>query len=366
MRKAWFLVPIVAAALASRAAAVDVADGKLSVGGFGQWGYGRTAGENAYFVGNREGNYENAQFSLAVTAQPQDDVLVAGQVFLAPDGEVSLDWAFGEYRLHDLLRVRAGKVKNPFGIFMEVKDVGTLRPFFTLPHSIYGAGGFGAEAYLGAGITGEWLGRSGWGLTYDLFGGALAMPVFEPRQVLGGPAPYDFSTVTVEEREAKDVVGGRLVLATPLAGLSFRLSGFTGEIEEGVLTERLTVYGVSAEWALDRFQLRGELFRATVGTEETNLAGYAEVAWNVLPKVQLALRYESLREEREGIPQQSSLLHHDEVAVGLSYWPSPNLAFKGSYHRADGNRFAIPALSAADGSIDGRTDLFVVGAQFAF
>ncbi len=367
MRKAWFLSSLVAVAIASRAAAIDVADGRLTVGGFGQWGYGRTAGENAYFVGNEEGNYENAQFSLAVTAQPEDDVLVAGQIFLAPDGEVSLDWAFGEYRLHDYLRLRAGKVKNPFGIFMEVKDVGTLRPFFTLPHSIYGAGGFGAESYLGAGLTGEWEGAAGWGVAYDLFGGALEMPVFEPEQaLLAGPPPFDFSAVQVEEREAKDVVGGRLIIATPATGLSFRLSGFTGSVEEGGSKERITVYGVSAEYALDRFQIRGEVLRATIGSEETNLAGYAEASWNVLPKVQVALRFEALRREREGIPDRNPILEHVEGAVGLSYWPSPNLAFKASYHRADGNRFAIPAISAVDGSIEGRTDLFVAGAQFAF
>lgn len=366
MRRAWLTVFLVAVAIGSRAGAIDVADGRLTVGGFGQWGYGRTAGENAYFVGNEEGNYENAQFSLAVTAQPQDDVLVAGQIFFAPDGEVSLDWAFGEYRLHDYLRLRAGKVKNPMGIFMEVKDVGTLRPFFTLPHSIYGAGGFGAEAYLGAGITGEWQG-TGWGIAYDLFGGAMEVPAFEPEAVLEvGPPPFDFSTVAVEEREEKDVVGGRLVITTPVTGLSFRLSGSTGEVEEGLSTERLTVYGVSAEYNLDRFQVRGEVFRGRLGSEETLLAGYAEVAWNVLPKLQVAVRFEAMRDEKEGIPDGNPLLRHTEGAVGLSYWPTPNLAFKTSYHRADGNRFAIPSISAADGSIDRQTDLFVAGAQFSF
>ena len=82
--------------------------------------------------------------------------MVAGQIFVNAEGEFSLDWGFAEYRIHDLLRLRAGKMKNPFGIFMEVKDVGTLRPFFSLPYSIYGAGNMASEAYLGAGLTGSY------------------------------------------------------------------------------------------------------------------------------------------------------------------------------------------------------------------
>jgi hypothetical protein len=359
--------------LAPRASATEVADGKLTLSGFGQWAYGRTTTENAAFVGNEEGNYENAQFALALTANPEERVVVAGQVFLAADGEVSLDWAFAEYRFHDLLHLRAGKVKNPLGIFMEVKDVGTLRPFFTLPQSVYGPANFAAESYLGAGLIGEWEASSRWGLGYDLYIGALALDAFEPTTALPldptDPAsPLDFSSVAVEEEEARGVIGGRVVLTTPVDGLSFRVSGYTGQHTEEGREERTRVacYGLSAEYALDRLQLRGEVFRATEGDVESSLAGYAEVAWNFHPKLQAALRFEQLRQEKEGVPDSSPLLEHTEGALGLSWWPSPSLVVKASYHYIDGNRFALPALSRADGTVDRRTDLFVAGAQFSF
>lgn len=363
---------VAVAALASRAAALDVAEGKLTVAGFGHWGYGETANENVYLVGDDDGRYDNAQFSLAVTAYPEEALVVAGQVFLTASGEATLDWAFAEYRLHDLARVRAGKVKNPLGIFMEVKDVGTLRPFFSLPQSIYGAGNLGAESYVGAGITGEWQAMSGWGLAYDAYVGALAIAAFEPTAAppvgAGGTAPpFDFSAVGVEEEEATDVLGGRVVLTTPVDGLTFRLSGYTGKLEEDEReATRIVTYGASAEYALEDVQLRGELFRSTEGDVETNVAGYVEVAWTFLPRLQAAARYERARQEKEGVPDDSPLLDHDEVAFGLAYWPSPNLVVKASYHRVEGNRFAVPALSADDGSVPSRTDLFVAGAQFSF
>ena len=359
------------AALAAPARAIDVADGKLTVSGFGHWGYGQTGNENAYLVGTDEGSYDNAQFSLALTATPQENVVVAGQIFLTSSGEATIDWAFGEYRVSDGVRLRAGKVKNPFGIFMEVKDVGTLRPFFTLPQSVYGASNFAAESYLGAGLTGAWEGER-WGLGYDLYVGALEIPAFEPTTApmigLDGAAPpFDFAAVGVEEEEAKPVVGGRLVLSTPVDGLTFRVTGYEGSLEvPDVEALRLTCFGVSAEWALDRFQIRAEAFRAGEGEVETNSGAYAEVAWSFLPKLQAALRVEAARQEKDGVADDSPLLRHDEVAFGLAYWASASLVFKASYHHVEGNRFAVPAVSADDGSVPLRTDLFVTGAQFSF
>jgi hypothetical protein len=367
MRAKGILTAIAAALLAGRAGAVDVGDGKLTVSGFGEWGYGRTTNGNAYLLGEEDGGYDNAQFALALTAQPQDHVIVAGQLFVARDGEVSLDWAFAEYRLHDLLRVRAGKVKNPLGLFMEVKDVGTLRPFFTLPQSIYGPAEFAAEAYLGVGITGEWTGARGWGLAWDAYAGALEIPSFEPGEaVLAGPPPWDF-TAARDVEEAKGVVGGRVAVSTPVDGLTARVSAFTGElagIDGG--TKRVTVVGASGEYAVERLQLRGELFRGAEGDEETNVGGYAEVAWSFLPNVQAALRYDASRQHRDGVSPDSRFLRHREGAVGVSYWPSPSLVFKASYHAVDGNRFAVPAVSRPDGSLDRTTHLFVAGAQFSF
>ncbi|HEX9052494.1 MAG TPA: hypothetical protein VF841_18350 [Anaeromyxobacter sp.] len=366
MRTRWMIVSLAVGALASRAGAIDVADGRLGVSGFGEWGYGRTWNENDYLLGTKAGSYANAQFGLTVTARPQDALVVAGQVFYGADGEVGLDWAFAEWRVDDLLRIRVGKVKNPFGLFMEVKDVGTLRPFFTLPQSIYGPTNFAAESYLGAGITGEWQAPSGWGLAYDAYGGGLQIPTFEPSMALeGGPPPYDFASVPRHDEVARDVVGGRLGLLSPFDGLVVRVTAFTGTLappDRG--EERISCVGVSGEWATDRVQLRGEWFRAQEGSSETHLGGYAEAAWTFLPKLQLALRLDESHQHAAGVP--SNLLEHREGAAGLSYWPSPNLVFKVSYHQIDGNRFAVPRMSAPDGAVARHTQLLVAGAQFSF
>lgn len=356
---------------ASQAAAIDVANGKLAVNGFGEWGYGRTSNANAYLAGEEDGRYANAQFALALTARPQPDLVVAGQVLVGRTGEASLEWGFAEYRVSDLLRIRAGKVKNPLGLFMEVKQVGTLRPFFTLSQAFYGPTNFAAEAYLGAGLTGEWQGKRGWGVAYDAYAGALEIPTFEPGRALAappGPDGYDFAAQAVHAEVARDVLGGRVGLLTPFEGVTVRLSAFTGTVAEQLpdgtaSDERIVAFAVSGEWVHDRFQVRGEWFRAAEGSLETHLGGYAEVAWSVLPKLQLALRFDESHQHLDGVA--AALLEHHETVAGVSWWANPNLVFKASYHFVEGNRFAVPAVSA-DGLLDRDTQLVVAGAQFSF
>jgi hypothetical protein len=370
MRLAAPAVLAVSLLAAVPARAVDVADGTLSVNGFGQAGYGRTNG-NTFLVGNEEGQYQNSTLALTVTARPAERLTVAGQLFFDASGEAAADWAFAEWSASDLLRLRVGKIKQPLGLSMEVLDVGTLRPFFTLPVSIYGPANMGAEAYYGAGITGE-AELGAWGLGYDLYGGEIVMHMYQPFElaVAAPGGPWDFSTAEHEEANARNVIGGRVTLTTPLDGLSFRASAFSGtrtEIEGGTAVEKLrtTVVGVSAEYAVDRFALRGELFRESEGDFETAVAGYVEGAAFVTERLQLAARVEGLQLDAEDFTGPPSLLRHREAAVGVNYWLRPELVFKVSFHAIKGNRFAVPS-GAASGPLPDRTNLVIAGAQLSF
>ncbi|BDG03213.1 OprO/OprP family phosphate-selective porin [Anaeromyxobacter oryzae] len=348
---------------------VELAEGKLSVAGFGEWAFGETrGGGNRYVVGTRDGNYQNAELALAVIARPDDSVVVASQLFMGRDGEVDLDWAFVEWRPPVPFRVRLGKIKQPFGALMELKDVGTVRPFFTLPQSVYGPAHLGAEAYLGAGLTGDVkLGGDGYALDWDLYGGAMNLPVYEPFAVLATPPPWTFPQV--ESELARNVVGARLTLATPVDGLVFRVSGYTGtmKMEEatGESDVRLTVGGLTAEYVDDRFTLRAEAFGRKEGSFEDGYGAYVDAGAFVTKHVQVAVRAEVSRSHVDGIPSSSTLLRHDEAAVGANYWFTPDVVFKLSYHLVYGNRFATPDVSA-DGVLQKRTELVVAGTQFSF
>ena len=80
--------------------------------------------------------------AITVTAQPMDRLRVGiqflGRSFGSSGGDqVVIDWAYGDYRWKDQLGFRAGKVKLPFGLYNEGRDVDMLRTCIFLPQSIY-------------------------------------------------------------------------------------------------------------------------------------------------------------------------------------------------------------------------------------
>ena len=70
-------------------------------------------------------------------------------------------------------------------------------------------------------------------------------------------------------------------------------------------------------------------------------------------------------------PAAPSLLGHSETVFGLNYWFDHNFVLKGSFHLVDGNLFAGPddeefGQVLLAGTLDDRTNLFLIGAQFSF
>jgi hypothetical protein len=369
MHRILLAVLVVALWAAPRAgAAVDVADGKLSVNGYGSWAYARTAAHNLYGDATPEGNYDLAMFDLALSARPTPDVFVHAQLGFDRD-EVSAEWVFGEWRAIDAFRLRAGKICQPLGNFAETRFTGTLRPFFDLPKAIYGAGEIGATSFLGVGATGDVPFDSGWGLAYDLYGGEVRVPAFEPYDALRPGADVSAALTDVQDKRLRNLVGLRFSVTTPF-DLVVRVSGYGGQVDDDA-NGRVAyhVEGVSALYRGERLWLSAELFTAEEMHHERTVAAYAEVAWFVTPHWQVAARAEAARVTLYGdtvaIPDGDQLTRHAEAALGVSYWLSPSMVLKASVHETRGNRFAVPA-AGIDAGLRDRTLSFVSGAQFSF
>jgi hypothetical protein len=344
------------------ARAVDLGDGKFSLNGYGSVAYMRTNG-NAYVLGTQEGGYDNVDMAILLTVKPTDDVAILTQFTIASPQEASVDFAFGEWRPSDLLRLRFGKIKQPIGIYNEIFDVGTVRPFFSLPSAIYGPAGITTEAYFGVGATGAFDLKGageGWNLAYDLYGGNATMAVFEPFEAAATPgAPIGEE----EEIATRDMIGARLIANAPVDGLDFRLSGFRGRRPDATLV----VYGLSVEYLSDRLWARAELFRELELDQHTSNAGYVELGYFLTPHWQVAGRLEGSWISGSDTPSDSSTNHHREAAVGLNYWFNRQLVLKASVHGVDGNRFATPGAGAiASDPLPTQTTLYVVGTQFSF
>jgi predicted porin len=180
------------------------------------------------------------------------------------------------------------------------------------------------------------------------------------------------------------MVGGRIVLRTPLAGLGVGLSGYKGEV--GQIDETgedihlpQTTFGGYLDYAGDRALLRAEAFRHLLGSSDarTRMDGwYTEGAYRVFGPWQLAARYERMDMDMSMgmgmMPAMASLMRHEAVTFGLNYWFDMGFVLKASYHNVEGNRFAHPTdvselrQAIMDGDLPPSTDAFLIGAQFSF
>ncbi len=365
-----------AVALAPAAArAIDVADGKLSINGNGGWAYLRTD-HNLYGLAEPQARWDTAMFDLLLSARPMPDLVLNAQIGFDPvsgdeDGDgVSLEWAFAEWRFSDLARLRAGKVKQPFGNYAELQFVGTARPFYTLPQGIYGPSEMAAESYWGVGLTGEALAASGWGLQWDVYGGALGATVYEPWRKLETPPSQELQKP--EDMLHRDLLGARLSLLTPW-DVTLRASGFHATMqpmEAGEPAEKadLWVAGLSLFYRGEVLWLSAEAFGTREPGAETQRTAYLEAAVFLWRKLQLAARGETVRVSLPGVATQP-LLQHDEVAVGLNWWFDPSFVVKVSGHAVRGKRFTQavdPGTTFPYAEPTDRTNALVIGTQFTF
>jgi hypothetical protein len=356
--------------LAVPASAIEVADGHLNVSGFGGWQFGLT-NQNSYLAGTADSNFKNANAGLNVAGVAADRIKAVVQFSFKEDVDgphFSFDYGFAEYDVSDAFKIRAGQVKQPFGLSTETFNIGTLRPFLDLPQAVYGASGFVGLAYKGVGITGE-VPLGNWSLTYDVYGGGIDLVEYiAPEQYLHGE---QVSILTEEYREStRGLLGGRVNLQTPIEGLRFGASGYGGwEIGSNLRF----VAGAHVEYVDDAWLVRAEYAHETVVNDLIQDGAYLEAAYHLTRHWQFAAQGGVLLVSLPGVPNPAvpSFNVHEELALGVNFWVTQGLVFKVAVHRVWGNRFAGPEPETYEGVISSgqlktTTNLVQAGVQFSF
>lgn len=336
---------------------------KIEVHGYGGWSFGRTTDNlntNFFLFAHARGDYFHNEFALNVTAPLSDRLTIVAQPFWhsghhANQTASGMDYVFGEWKFNDAARFRVGNVKQPFGLYTEIFDVGTLRPFAALSQSIYGSGGMIGKSYSGIGFTGVLLPERSLSVEYDVYGGGLeTLEEDTPIQVLQqGVDTVGRALNVATTRTWRDVVGGRLVVRTPIDGFSLGASAYSGTrplVRTGTNKDwRRSVVGAHAEMVNDAWWLRGEVASQQDEGAYRAEGAYGELAYRLTEHVQLAGTYGVNNTtvvktfiSEANVNRAPSLLEHREAGVGLNYWFTPNMVVKTSYHQVTGNRFSHP------------------------
>ena len=239
-------------AMATATGAADLGSGIL-VGGFVSQGY-LNSEDNVFLLPNgREGSGAFNEAAVIVSADPVDRVRVGIQLMgrdfgASQDSAVRVDWAYGDYRWRDQLGLRAGRIKLPYGLYNQERDVDMLRTSVLLPQSVYSETDRNLLlAYEGVGLYGNVVLGGAGDLDYELVLGSLNIPLegsddaarliadvsaMQAGEVgaeiaaLYGLSPDSVTAVPAAVADAQlavpRVYGGSLIWNTPLSGFAHR------------------------------------------------------------------------------------------------------------------------------------------------
>ncbi len=229
MARCTRLVPLLVA-LAPVLAAMDIPT--VDIHGFASQGY-LFSTKNNYLAQSQDGSVEYNEFGINFSADVTDDLRMGLQIFARDLGELGddqpvLDWALADYHRSDLLGVRVGKVKQPFGLYNESRDIDLARNGVLLPQSVYTEKFRDAAAsFIGIDLYGRLPGGPMGSVDYQLYGGgnsyednnSIAQAFEEPTALDPLDPSLLYQRVNIDRTRVKYLYGGQLIWNTPLEGL---------------------------------------------------------------------------------------------------------------------------------------------------
>lgn len=269
-----------------------------------------------------------------------------GQDFLFPDeDEIEVDWAFYQRQIGANTELKVGRLNVPLGIYNEIRDVGTLLPFFDVPVSFYAGVLSSAETVDGISIARTFAPRSEWDLDTTLYFGGWK--TFE--QQLDPDARFQ---VTNLEARAENGVGVQFWLNTPASGVRIGAGFLTWQLEGPLSGPGVKHRWKSAHFSLDavreKWMVRGEVrqwrFDQDIGAflklpslsaQSERDSFYLQVGTWITPRVGIFAQHEdiALRDDSGLIGDLEDF--YEDLAVSLNYRWRPDLLVKIEFHTSD-------------------------------
>ncbi|MEM8962569.1 MAG: hypothetical protein AAGD38_13880 [Acidobacteriota bacterium] len=270
------------------------------------------------------------------------------------EDDVELDWAFYERRLTDNTSIKLGRVQIPLGIFNEIRDVGTLLPFYRPAYTFYNEGTFTSETIDGVVLSHTFFPLSEWALEADVYYGEYDLVEL----AIGAAAPAAIAT-------SEDAIGFQLWLNTPVDGLRFgvgaeehdTVGGQEGFVRPVDGNAKVDSYHLSLDYAGEKFVVRSEFRSETL--EETSVLFeiprddfYVQVGYHFTDAFRVYAQYEERTSDFDrgsiqnvtGLPVISGSTDIDareDIGFALNYLFAPNLVLKLEYHQVEAGQLLL-------------------------
>jgi hypothetical protein len=259
----------------------------------------------------------------------------------AAEDDIELDWAFYERKLADSTSIKVGRVQIPYGIFNEIRDVGTILPFFRPAYNIYQEGSFTSETVDGLNLSHSFAADSDWSVDADIYFGQWEL------------AEVDQFSGESKVARAKDSYGLQLWLNTPVSGLRAGVAYQHREVFDGILRlpDDPSIYDdflYSLDGSFDKWVFRSE-FR-TFSTEPDIIpillatdfevridAFYAQLGWHPTTALRFYGQFETtdIWQNASSFTTAHSLKQREDISVAVNYLFSANIVLKAEYHQVE-------------------------------
>ena len=238
---------------------------------------------------SKDGSFQYNEMGINFGKDLTDQLRVGLQIFSrdlgdAANNKITIDWAYGDYRLKDWLGFRAGRIKLPLGFYNETRDVDLLRTSIVMPQSIYpDLIRDSVIAVNGAGLYGNIDISVAGSLDYQIIAGQMNIDKDS------GVAKYfeaKFSPLTMDgDPDAEISCVGSLRWNTPVEGWILGISGMKTDIDYstnfGTLETENTVMVLSTEFTWNDLVLSAEYltyeiesYMALAGSDKVTSEGY--------------------------------------------------------------------------------------------
>lgn len=359
-RRTWAVTVLAALAIATPAVGQSALE-RLHVHGFLTQGYAGSTDVQLFGVPTDATlSYRSAALQFRYRFTTSDHVVVQldhrrlGGSPLTDDADwVGVDWAFYQ-RFLGRWNVRVGRVPLPQGIYNEIRDVGTLLPFYRAPANFYMEG----FETIDGGVLGYRRPLGSWQLETSLFGGA-----FDFKEV---KTHSEGSELMVQRR--KKALGSQLWLITPIPGLRLGVGAMRWDVdtEDGGEAAEYS-WRAALDGNFDRVMTRAE-YRAMEHVGHFMASYYGQLGLRLTDAI--VLNAQADLEDRKmamsmgmGEPQEIEFRYARDLAVGVNYRFSPEVVFKLEAHRAKGYNFDRFFSPMGD---PGRTDYAIASLALAF
>jgi len=363
-RSGWNSLLLAGLLAASPVWADELAGPRYHIQGFAAQGLiGST--NNRFFGDSKDGvSTAFTEAGLHGTWQTLDALRLSGQVLYRRAGEsdkegLRLDYAQADWQFLQTettqLGLKFGKVKLPYGLYNETRDVPFTRPGILLPQSVYVDNSRDLLlAAPGAFLHGASVQQ--YGATDFLLG--WVRPEFDSPSVdysfLGAPRPGKL--------KGKGAIGARLRWDIPTdTTLMVTYANATGDYTPGnadalragsihfrnllfSAQQRLDTVTLTAEYGEPRFDIAG-FGPFLPDSHRVIQAGYLQGEWRFLPAWELMLRHDIFYRDKHdksgrqfaaatGLPAHSMFAR--DTTLGLRWDTTPNLMLRAEFHHVDG------------------------------